>query len=111
MLVALWRSRFRYFKRYHSATFNRLAAWLVRVACKPRRTGLDKQLLRISATAWTPSHKSHASQEQVTEHERKSPNLPTTCPASIRRILRYILESHYLTISLPHYPMKLLAAS
>ena len=30
MLVALWRSRFRYFKRYHSATFNRLAAWLVR---------------------------------------------------------------------------------
>ena len=30
MLVALWRSRFRYFNRYYSATFNRLAAWLVR---------------------------------------------------------------------------------
>ena len=30
MLVALWRSRFRYFKCYHSATFNRLAAFLVR---------------------------------------------------------------------------------
>ena len=30
MLVALWRSRFRYFNCYHSATFNRLAAFLVR---------------------------------------------------------------------------------
>ena len=30
MLVALWRSRFRYFNRYNGTTFNRLAAWLVR---------------------------------------------------------------------------------
>ena len=30
MLVALWRSRFRYFQRYHGAAFNWVAAWLVR---------------------------------------------------------------------------------
>lgn len=30
MFVALWRSRFQYFRRYHSTTFNGLAAWLVR---------------------------------------------------------------------------------
>jgi hypothetical protein len=30
MLVALWRSRFRYFQRYHGRLFNRAAAWVVR---------------------------------------------------------------------------------
>ncbi|MCS6842713.1 MAG: glycosyltransferase family 2 protein [Caldilineales bacterium] len=31
MFVALWRSRFRYFRRYHGTAFNRLAGWLVRL--------------------------------------------------------------------------------
>lgn len=31
MYEALWRSRFRYFRRYHGPAFNRLAGWLVRL--------------------------------------------------------------------------------
>lgn len=34
MLVALWRSRLRYFRRYHSPTFNRLAGWLIRLGMR-----------------------------------------------------------------------------
>lgn len=34
MLVALWRSRLRYFQLYHSPTFNRQAGWLIRLGMR-----------------------------------------------------------------------------
>lgn len=34
MYEALWRSRFRYFRRYHGPAFNRLAGWLVRLGAQ-----------------------------------------------------------------------------
>jgi hypothetical protein len=56
MLVALWRSRFRYFRRYDSPAFNRLAAWLVRrgvhaEARRARQAALPDLADRLAAYA------------------------------------------------------------
>jgi hypothetical protein len=48
MFAQLWRSRLRYYSRYHGPTYNRLAAALVRLGLRKRRGAVDsvRQLLR-----------------------------------------------------------------
>ncbi len=53
--VALWQSRLRYYRRYHSPAFNRAAARLLRAglrACALKRVAPAAALPRIWASAW-----------------------------------------------------------